>query len=185
MQFSYYTATETGFYYLQSRYYDPVAHRFINADSYASTGQGIVGTNMFAYCLSNPSNRTDKKGTYSVDCKEDDPNNNEKPFDDVGGGNGAGGNSKGVRGVGGKGWRGDRTWKQNVKTVAEGGEIRELNGGTPTIDEARALIAEARGTFRIFHSAHPLGGRSIHTYNHIHYLTQTGIRSAIEVQVHI
>ena len=24
--------TETGFYYLQSRYYDPANHRFINAD---------------------------------------------------------------------------------------------------------------------------------------------------------
>ena len=31
---------ETGFYYLQSRYYDPAIGRFVNADSYASTGQG-------------------------------------------------------------------------------------------------------------------------------------------------
>ena len=45
---------ETGFYYLQSRYYDPSIGRFINADSYASTGQGIVGCNMFAYCNNNP-----------------------------------------------------------------------------------------------------------------------------------
>ena len=44
----YYYDTETGFYYLQSRYYDPVTHRFINADSYSSTGQGIIGYNMFA-----------------------------------------------------------------------------------------------------------------------------------------
>ena len=42
--------TETGFYYLQSRYYDPAIGRFINADSYATTGQGIIGCNMFAYC---------------------------------------------------------------------------------------------------------------------------------------
>jgi len=41
----YYYDTETGFYYLQSRYYDPAMHRFINADSLASTGQGFVGTN--------------------------------------------------------------------------------------------------------------------------------------------
>ena len=45
---------ETGFYYLQSRYYDPANHRFINADSLASTGQGFTGTNMFAYCSNNP-----------------------------------------------------------------------------------------------------------------------------------
>ena len=41
-------------YYLQSRYYDPSIGRFINADSYASTGQGVLGHNMFAYCLNNP-----------------------------------------------------------------------------------------------------------------------------------
>ena len=50
----YYYDNETGFYYLQSRYYDPVNRRFINADSYASTGQGFIGTNMFAYCNNSP-----------------------------------------------------------------------------------------------------------------------------------
>ena len=50
----YYYDVETGFYYLQSRYYDPEVGRFINADGYISTGQGILGYNMFAYCLNNP-----------------------------------------------------------------------------------------------------------------------------------
>ena len=50
----YYYDIETGFYYLQSRYYDPAISRFINADSYGSTGQGFLGTNMFAYCNNNP-----------------------------------------------------------------------------------------------------------------------------------
>ena len=50
----YYYDTETGFYYLQSRYYDPTTCRFINSDEYASTGQGIFGQNMFAYCANNP-----------------------------------------------------------------------------------------------------------------------------------
>ena len=45
---------ETGWYYLQSRYYDPANHRFINADSLASTGQSFTGTNMFAYCNNCP-----------------------------------------------------------------------------------------------------------------------------------
>ena len=58
----YYYDTETGFYYLQSRYYDPVVSRFINADSYASTGQGFLGYNMFAYCGNNPVNRVDADG---------------------------------------------------------------------------------------------------------------------------
>ncbi len=59
---SYHYDTETGFYYLQSRYYDPIISRFINADSYGSTGQAFLGTNMFAYCLNNPVNAIDQSG---------------------------------------------------------------------------------------------------------------------------
>ena len=44
---------ETGLYYLQSRYYDPNVGRFLNADGLVSTGQGVLGYNMFAYCLNN------------------------------------------------------------------------------------------------------------------------------------
>ena len=58
----YYYDTETSFYYLQSRYYDPEICRFINADSYASTGDGFTGLNMFAYCNNNPANRIDPDG---------------------------------------------------------------------------------------------------------------------------
>ena len=58
----YYYDMEAGFYYLQSRYYDPEIGRFINADSYASTGQGILGYNMFAYCGNNPVNASDPTG---------------------------------------------------------------------------------------------------------------------------
>ena len=53
---------ETGFYYLQSRYYDPANHRFINADGLASTGQGFIGTNMFAYCNNNSVSYFDNTG---------------------------------------------------------------------------------------------------------------------------
>ena len=45
---------ETGLYYLQSRYYDPVTRRFINADGLVSTGSGVLGYNMFSYCVNNP-----------------------------------------------------------------------------------------------------------------------------------
>ena len=50
----YYYDSETGLYYLQSRYYDPELGRFLNADAFASTGQGVLGNNMFAYCWNNP-----------------------------------------------------------------------------------------------------------------------------------
>jgi len=54
--------TETGLYYLQSRYYNPAMGRFINGDAFASTGQGLLGNNMFAYCLNNPINSIDEEG---------------------------------------------------------------------------------------------------------------------------
>ena len=63
----YYYDTETGYYYLQSRYYDPAMRRFLNADSFASTGQGFTGTNMFAYCGNNPVSRSDITGGSWLD----------------------------------------------------------------------------------------------------------------------
>ena len=60
----YYYDSETGLYYLQSRYYDPVVKRFINADGYVSTGTGALGYNMFAYCGNNPANRVDLTGQF-------------------------------------------------------------------------------------------------------------------------
>ena len=53
---------ETRLYYLQSRYYDPEIGRFISADALISTGQGILGNNMFAYCGNNPVNYVDPTG---------------------------------------------------------------------------------------------------------------------------
>lgn len=49
-------------YYLQSRYYDPAIGRFINADTYVSTGEGFIGCNMFAYCNNNPIINIDSSG---------------------------------------------------------------------------------------------------------------------------
>ena len=60
----YYYDAETGFYYLQSRYYDPAICRFINADTYLSTGQGMLGHNMFTYCGNNPVNYCDSSGRF-------------------------------------------------------------------------------------------------------------------------
>ena len=62
----YYYDTETGLYYLTTRYYDPEVCRFISADVYMSTGQGVLGGNMWAYCLNNPVNRFDTCGTWSM-----------------------------------------------------------------------------------------------------------------------
>jgi len=74
--------TETGFYYLQSRYYDPAICRFLNADAFASTGQGIIGNNMFAYCLNNPVTFEDDTGSAAKLCFSDNDRIEEAPWID-------------------------------------------------------------------------------------------------------
>ena len=49
----YYYDTESGFYYLQSRYYDPEICRFISADGQLNIDT-FLGYNQFAYCYNNP-----------------------------------------------------------------------------------------------------------------------------------
>ena len=61
----YYYDAETGFYYLQSRYYDPAICRFINADTFATTdANGFLSANMFAYCENNPVGNSDPDGEF-------------------------------------------------------------------------------------------------------------------------
>ena len=60
----YYYDSETGLYYLQSRYYNPDVGRFLNADGYITTGQGVLSYNMFAYCGNNPIMYSDPTGHF-------------------------------------------------------------------------------------------------------------------------
>ena len=63
----YYYDAETGFYYLQSRYYDPAICRFINADTFATTdANGFLSANMFAYCENNPIGNSDPDGYFAA-----------------------------------------------------------------------------------------------------------------------
>ena len=63
----YYYDNETGFYYLQSRYYDPVVGRFISPDTFASTDvTDVISANMFAYCNNDPVNYKDDGGSNPV-----------------------------------------------------------------------------------------------------------------------
>ena len=61
----YYYDSETGFYYVSSRYYDPEIGRWINADNQiAGVGGEVLGYNMFAYCMNNPMNMSDPTGNW-------------------------------------------------------------------------------------------------------------------------
>ena len=60
---TYYYDSEIGMYYLQSRYYDPMTGRFINADQADSfVLYSILENNLFAYCLNDTINNKDENG---------------------------------------------------------------------------------------------------------------------------
>ena len=61
----YYFDSETGMYYLRSRYYDPLVGRFINADSRLPlSGNNNIHYNVFAYSINNPVNLYDLSGQW-------------------------------------------------------------------------------------------------------------------------
>ena len=62
----YYLDSETGCYYLQSRYYDSSIGRFINSDIFEFANiqkDDYSGTNLFDYCVNDPINNKDSLGT--------------------------------------------------------------------------------------------------------------------------
>lgn len=60
----YYYDSESGLYYLQSRYYDPEVGRFLNADGILGANNDMLSYNLFAYCSNNPVNRIDPSGHF-------------------------------------------------------------------------------------------------------------------------
>lgn len=69
----YYYDIETGYYYLQSRYYDASICRFINSDCLQIAQEqknDFAGINNFAYCLNNAINLLDINGNRSVNRKK-------------------------------------------------------------------------------------------------------------------
>ena len=71
---SYYYDTETGLFYVGSRYYDPEIGRFINADVPEMAAMGlftgdVLSTNLFAYCGNNPVMHMDPTGYWQIPTK--------------------------------------------------------------------------------------------------------------------
>jgi len=63
----YYYDSETNWYYLQSRYYNPEWCRFISPDSLFVAGDTITGNNLYAYCNGDPISNVDPSGTSVFD----------------------------------------------------------------------------------------------------------------------
>ena len=62
----YYYDTETGLYFLKTRYYDPEVGRFITIDDLSYIDPEIInGLNLYAYCTNNPVMNIDPNGTWS------------------------------------------------------------------------------------------------------------------------
>ena len=61
---SYYYDTETQFYYLQSRYYDPVVGKFINFDKFIGSHDDHSTYDLYSYCGNCPINRCDSIGSF-------------------------------------------------------------------------------------------------------------------------
>ena len=59
---SYYYDRETNLYYLNSRYYNPIWGRFINADSMIIQNTSLLGCNLYIYSFNNPINLVDLSG---------------------------------------------------------------------------------------------------------------------------
>lgn len=58
---------DTGFVYMQARYYDPLSQRFLSVDPIASSGADIYGFNRYGYAEDSPIVNIDPDGRQSLD----------------------------------------------------------------------------------------------------------------------
>ncbi len=66
----YYYDEESGFYYLNNRYYDSSIKRMINMDRYTDTGFGMFSHNMYTYCENTPVNASNYSGNVPAWVKK-------------------------------------------------------------------------------------------------------------------
>ncbi len=124
-------------YYLQSRYYDAKICRFLNADIYVSTGQGVIGFNMFAYCRNQSPTRVDDEGTVDQDCVSEEEDLLDESWEDgKGAGGGTGPTNSGSSGYGGYGGYSSSTAQSSSKGACfiAGTMVKTAEGDVPIED---------------------------------------------------
>ena len=84
------------------------------------------------------------------------------------------------RGIGGKVWRGDKIWKENIELVKRGGTIERINGEIISQSEAESLTKEIKGTILRVEGGH-MKGTNPHKFPHINYITQDGKKGPIRI----
>ena len=85
------------------------------------------------------------------------------------------------RGIGGKGWKGDKVWRENIKLVENGGTIERVNGEIISQSDAETLIKESKGTILRVEAGH-MKGNNPHKFPHINYITHDGKKGTIRIQ---
>lgn len=154
---------ETNLYYLQSRYYDPEVGRFINADVFVATGQGMLGNNMFAYCRNNPVSRKDASGTddvCAIDFSQD--NNHANDLGNPSGSGGGGGNSSGNSSAG---TTASQSTSVNIFLTSQGqnpNDVLDCFSGEPQVQ----VVTEDTTVFRVWGGATPEYGHWVSPYNY-------------------
>lgn len=152
----YYYDTETGLYYLQSRYYNPQWGRFLNADAYLNANGDLIGFNLYAYCSNNPVMGYDPSGYVDEELKDDDVDNIRDPapvYEGTGNnGQGTGGGASNNAGAksGGPRSRGNNPWgrpgspahKAKVQEIRD--QLKPENGWEVCQTERRAYLPDGR-----------------------------------------
>jgi len=80
------------------------------------------------------------------------------------------------------GWSGTAAYNKAKNELRQAKTHEELNGKTPTREEATRMIEEIGGKVNRQDPAHPAGGDSTHTEPHINYTTPSGEKATVYVK---